>query len=110
MFTLLSHIHSIEQIIINKISIIKINIVESTTTNMKFHFKTRYETKCFQRNLSPIAQKMAVPTEDLAELSINSGITKSVSTSKHTSSTSFQRITGRQTVTSSFNSSIQPPN
>jgi len=73
-------------------------------------FTTRYETKCFQRNLSPIVQTVDVPTEDLSELSLNSGISKSVATSSHTSSTSFKRITGRQTVTSSFNSSNERPN
>lgn len=61
----------------------------------------RYETKCFQRNLSPNVQ-MELPTENLSQLSLNSGITKSVSTMA--SSTSIKRVTGSQKVTTSFNS------
>lgn len=64
-------------------------------------FRTRYETKCFQRNLSPNLQ-MELPTENLSQLSLNSGITKSVSTMA--SSTSIKRVTGSQKVTTSFNS------
>lgn len=63
----------------------------------------RYETKCFQRNLSPNIQ-MELPTESLSQLTLNSGLTKSVSTSV-ASSTSIKRIqTGSQKVTTSFNS------
>lgn len=74
-------------------------LIKTKTLNS---FRTRYETKCFQRNLSPTVQ-MELPTENLSQLSLDSGITKSVSTSM-ASSTSIKRVTGSQKVTTSFNS------
>lgn len=46
---------------------------------------------------------MELPAESLSQLSLNSGITKSVST-RMASSTSIKHVTGSQKVTTSFNS------
>lgn len=82
----------------------KRKISKITLKSKPIPFNTRYETKCFQRNLSPNMQTVVLPTEDFSELSLNtSGITKSVSTNV-ASSTSIKRMTGRQTVTTSINS------
>lgn len=64
----------------------------------------RYETKCFQRSLSPNIQTIDMPTENFSEMSLSSSgqITKTV-TKNMASSTSIKRVTGR-TVTTSLNS------